>query len=535
MLMRVLIVARRNDAHAAAVAARLEAQAVPHLLLVLEDIDGVHIRWQSPKRLAFVVRGTVWRVAPATTVWWRRPAPPRMQHGSEDERALYRDEAAAILMGALLAAGPRWIDHPAAQWVAGHKLLQLRTAAALGIRVPETIATNDPEDGQRWADQIGAPVLAKAVSSGPGIAPFADQVSADDLELLVHCPTLLQSVVSAEADIRVVTFGDTAFAWARARRPGEPIDWRRVDPAGAAFRQVTEPEVCRSALALANALDLRFSVQDWLIGGQADPPVFLEVNPQGNWLFLPGAEDLIAPVLAQYLDMSPTKSTKGVWPGWKTRLLRDLLPEKWPPSADGLKGPSYQRPRWLAPGSPVTEDMVDFVRERKSEAEARAGHAEVRCGKIGTLAMTLLTLAFAVTVFSATRLQDRGALISWQALLLLPGLCAVTALSLAALQGLTGDHSVRLADGSEPEGLFSGSLDERHRATAEAHHRAAFIADWSADKKLSEALQARAWLTRGIVALLLAGVVGAFAFVVPSPPPTDSPGVQTGPDPAASP
>lgn len=412
----------------------------------------------------------------------------------------------------LLAAGVRWVDHPASQWTAGHKLYQLATAASMGLTTPRTLVTNRPAVARAWAVDMGTRILAKPVSSGHGIAPLADLIAPEDLALLIHQPALLQEAMLASADVRVVTIGDAAYCWTRARRAEEPLDWRGVDPHGAGFELNQLPELADMATAVAMALGLEVSVQDWLLLVEGHSPVFLELNTQGAWLFLSGSDDLIAPQLAAHLARPVLKADQGEWPKWWRRLLWDLTPARWAKDNDGLRAPVVSRPGWQTPGRLVTQDMVDDAAGRRAEAEARAASAEVRAGRIGQLAMTLLALAFAVGTYTAKRIHELDLSARWWALIV-PAVGAVISLALAALQGLTAEHSVRLTGASAPAGLHSPASAERRRAAEEAAYRGEMVANWSARKKLSESLQARAWLTRGIVLLVCAGLVAAWPLV----------------------
>jgi len=59
------------------------------------------------------------------------------------------------------------------------------------------------------------------------------------------------------------------------------------------------PRLSGNATAIQDRLGLSFSVQDWL---QADGVwYFLEVNPQGQWLFLEEADQIVPQALALHL------------------------------------------------------------------------------------------------------------------------------------------------------------------------------------------------------------------------------------------
>jgi hypothetical protein len=293
----VLLVARPGDRHADAVAGELIRGGAAVARTSLDRLRATLLRWQPGEALLLGERDATVAVDGGTTAWWRRPGRVPTGDLDPDQASLAQAEGAAILQGSLRAAVGRWVDPPPLVNAAEDKLYQLDLARRLGVAVPDTLVTSDPDAARAFA--AAGPVLAKAVSIGSGVAPFADEVAASQLELVAACPVLLQRRVPATADLRVVTIGVEVFAWSRPRAADEPPDWRLADPAGHGFRPCPAGAVTAPALRIADSLALTFTVQDWL--ANADGPMFLEVNPQGQWLFLHSAERLVIPALAGHL------------------------------------------------------------------------------------------------------------------------------------------------------------------------------------------------------------------------------------------
>jgi hypothetical protein len=240
------------------------------------------------------------RVDQQWTVWWRRvgqvPDHPRM---TELESRLRREEIEELVLGGLLAAGPRWVDHPHRMANAEHKLVQLAAAAAEStIHVPRAVATNRPAEARDL--MAGGPVVAKAASAGVGLAPYADRLDADSVGRLPAAPTLLQRKVDAVADLRVVVVADQSWVWRRPRDGDALVDWRAVDPAGEQFTFWNDNDMSPAAERMTSRLGLTMSVQDWLVDREGRH-WFLEANPAGQWLFLERADELVTPALAWHL------------------------------------------------------------------------------------------------------------------------------------------------------------------------------------------------------------------------------------------
>lgn len=292
----VVVAAPLGDVHGDAVVDALRARGVSVARLTADLVRTASVRWQPSSPVVFRDEGCRWHVDDRTTVWWRRPGVAQPVELDGIEQRLVAEEVAVILPGVLDAVGVRWVDAPWALHRARMKPIQLATAGKLGINIPSTLVTGDPLEAAAFAS--GAEPLAKAVSSGRGIAPHVASVPPEQLGLVEACPTTLQERVDACADLRVVTIGDQVFGWKRVRLDGGAVDWRADDPSGVGFEPRDEAAI-PEALALAAALGLSFSVQDWL--ETAHGPVFLEVNPQGQWLFLREADRILCPTVADHL------------------------------------------------------------------------------------------------------------------------------------------------------------------------------------------------------------------------------------------
>jgi hypothetical protein len=298
--LAVLIVSEPGDTHADVVEHYLRISQKPFARTALSSWHSQTVDWSLHRSLRLRdPDGSSGSVTPKTTVWWRRPGQFENPDLADDELQLARDETALMLPGILDALGVRWIDRPWTLARARNRFVQLVSATGLGIRVPETLVTNLPQSAREF--MTGGPAVTKTISSGIGLAPFVEEVDLDELELVANVPTLLQRRVVSKADWRVVTVGGRCFAWRRPRTDTDPIDWRVVDPRGGEFLTREPPKsLVQDAIALQRTLDLNFSVQDWLEAD--DELILLEVNPQGQWLFLEGAESQVAPCLADHLS-----------------------------------------------------------------------------------------------------------------------------------------------------------------------------------------------------------------------------------------
>jgi negative regulator of sigma E activity len=390
---------------------------------------------------------------------------------------------------------------------AEQKLFQLATAARLGLALPSSLATNAVTAAAELAD--AGRVIAKPLSPGQGIAPFVDEVFPDDLELVSALPVLLQRlVVDAAADLRVVVIGTVAWVWRRPRTGGV-VDWRAVDPSGTQFALVENEELARDAVHMTKALGLTMSIQDWLeVTGNA--PVFLEVNPQGAWAFLPGADAVAPAALSRHLQRGSNGIIQdGVWPKPLRRIGWDLRTVNRAPANDGAKAPKIVPPSWvdLAARSP---EALAIAQRANDEAKAGAKAAEDKAARLAQTALAAVAVATAIGGFQVGFAAERR---TWFVLLILPAAASVTFLAIAALEAVEIDR-VGFYDYATAEDLARVGPKSDIASAVEHEELGRQLARWSSTQKHTSLMQARAWMSRGLVLLLVAAIVAAVSWGV---------------------
>lgn len=258
-----------------------------------------------------------------SAVWLRRLWAPNLGEGIAER---YRDACVRESMKALtgwLGGLParRWINEPAAEERADDKLRQLAAAAAAGLRIPETLVTNDPAEVRDFFARLEGNVVAKMLTpfsaSLAGDTPFVytRALSAADLDALSglrQSPMVFQERIPKARELRVAYVDGRCFPGALDASRYEAIaaDWRHPDvlAAGVRWEPGALPADVEARLgAFMRALGLVFGAID-LICTPDGEHVFLEVNPAGEWGMLERDLGLpIADALAEAL-LAPTET-----------------------------------------------------------------------------------------------------------------------------------------------------------------------------------------------------------------------------------
>ena len=515
----VVLVGDETDPHITLVRDRLEASGSRTLRWNLGDLrSSEHVAELG--QLAVLVDGTWALVTPPTTVWWHRSGAVDVSGLDPEEARLVAEESPIMLRGALLAAGVRWIDDPYVIDRAESRFAQLAAARAVGLAIPGTRQTNSMAAAEALRD-LGA-VVAKPVSPGQGIVPFTDILTDEEFDLLEGNPTFLQQLVTAKADLRVVTVGGASWVWRRSR-PAGIVDWRAVDPAGAGFEFIKKAKkLAGQATEVTARLRLTMGVSDWLETDEGY--VFLEVNPQGQWLFLRRADELVVPAVVALLQVpvaAPGLPADGRWPKAWRRVLWDLGPASWAEPDDGIVAPSPTRPDWVdrvaaLPGA------VEVAQTANHAAQDAAATAEAKASRLVQLGLALLALAFAVGAYQLTFDLKRSA---WYLFSLVPVGSALLFLAVATFEAGEIDR-VGVYRSTEPKDLDGVGPAAATTVELEIEERGRHLARWTARNKHTDLMWARAWLVRGLVALivaaLVAGICRGASTAVPTSPTTST-------------
>jgi ATP-grasp ribosomal peptide maturase len=287
---------------------RIDTGDFPQFLTVAATIGGHGTGWTGV--LSDVAHRT--DLTDVSAVYYRRPGLFRFRQMQPMERR-WADIEARLGFGGLLSALPcRWVNHPAANASAEYKPRQLALAAQLGLTVPATLITNDPQAARTFGADAPAGLIYKPLhaqpyvdqSTGATMGLTTTAVSVEDItDAVAGTAHLFQHRVLKDHELRVTIVGTRLFA-ARIDTHSQAarLDWR-TDYDHLTYRAVDLPAgIAGKLLALTSGLNLVFAAIDLIVTPQGET-VFLEVNPNGEWGWIAEATGLpIAEALADHLE-----------------------------------------------------------------------------------------------------------------------------------------------------------------------------------------------------------------------------------------
>jgi MvdC family ATP-grasp ribosomal peptide maturase len=253
------------------------------------------------------------------SVWMRRLWQPRLSQKLAPlfQAACVRESMTALnnFLGGLRNA--RWVDRLSLIDRAENKLQQLIVAKEIGLRIPRTLMTNNPDEVREFFQAVRGNMVAKLLTplsagmQGSAFFLYTSKVEPEDLlaaDALRYSPMVFQEQIPKQRELRAVFVAGKLFVGAlnASRYAATNIDWRNAAPEDCQWERGELPsEIARRLCSLMAAFGLTFGAFD-LIETPDDEYVFLEVNPTGEWGML--ERDLDYPIADAIADALLTES-----------------------------------------------------------------------------------------------------------------------------------------------------------------------------------------------------------------------------------
>jgi hypothetical protein len=232
-----------------------------------------------------------------------------LHHPIEDEHAeaIVNNDCRGALLGLLATTfRGRWISTPESTSRGSDKLAQLKAAHDSGFRIPRTLVSQSRPDILDFHRACGAKTVVKAVvgAAGPLLETKLLDPEVFESAAFATAPAIYQEYVAGDDHLRLICFGDQSYA---ARIHTDDLDWRtNLDVPITAYP--VDPLLHTKVRQVLDRLGLEMGVVDIKLTPQGDP-VWLEVNPQGQFLFLDafthlGLADRFAGYLASVAALS---------------------------------------------------------------------------------------------------------------------------------------------------------------------------------------------------------------------------------------
>ncbi|WP_431774408.1 ATP-grasp ribosomal peptide maturase [Streptomyces cucumeris] len=316
--MTVLVLTRPMDATADLVIAELAARSVPVFRLDPRDFPEAMTVTAGigPERPTW--RGALWgqhrdvALSDIRSVYYRRPGTHRLHPDMSDQDARWAQAEARAGFGGLLYALPcPWVNHPHRNARAALPPVALATAARCGLSVPRTLITNDATEAREFVSALPGEVAAyKALgTTHPSDhddrpqALWTSQVRPAEIDESVRRTAhQFQEWVNKAYEVRLTAVGHSLFAAEiHAGSDAARLDFR-ADYDSLVYKPCQVPErIGRGVHMLTFTFGLQYVAMDFLVDSEGTW-YLIDVNPNGQWGFIPDLREPITRALADLLE-----------------------------------------------------------------------------------------------------------------------------------------------------------------------------------------------------------------------------------------
>lgn len=304
---KILILTNNHDIHADYFSTKLEERQIP---CVRFNPDSFPLSQKIVWRTASSIEDEVLVLSESQHlfstkeiggVWFRKVLISNSHFLDRPENERFARRETEIFFNNLYTAMQNafWVNNPYHNRFASNKLMQLKLARELGFRVPDTLLTNDYAAAKQFTDKHEeSGVIYKSLSS-PFISESAEvirsvytsrvKITPELAPSIEIAPCLFQECIKKRYELRVTVIGHCVFA-ARIfsqEHQETKIDWRRSQHLVTSRHEIEklDSETTQKCQVIVKKLNLVFGAIDLIVKPDGEI-VFLEINPNGNWLWL---------------------------------------------------------------------------------------------------------------------------------------------------------------------------------------------------------------------------------------------------------
>jgi MvdD pre-ATP grasp domain len=302
--LTILVHSYSQDLHAAAVCWGLGALDAEYLFwpagtFPVAQTLTTHLALDRDRH-SIAMNGKRYDLSTVKTVWNRRRGAPEVRSDLDPRDREYVTEQSQQHLNSFLdtlCPDALWVNSPEVAKSELEKIGQLRAARQVGLTIPPTLLSNDPDEIRSFFDDNGGDVVYKAYKLRAWthekpravFVNYTTPLSYEDLQdddTLSVAPGIFQRRVERSFEVRVTVFGKEAIG-ARLDLEGGQIDWRRRQ--GTSDLRVSPwqmPEDVKTrCLDYMRLCDLAFCCFDFIVTPTGDY-VFLEANQMGQFLWV---------------------------------------------------------------------------------------------------------------------------------------------------------------------------------------------------------------------------------------------------------
>lgn len=219
------------------------------------------------------------------SIYYRKIDFPNLNEYDISEHTFIKKEILSFIEGIVNSFTGKVLTKPAILRNAENKIYQLIIADRLGIKQPITEVTNSSLyinkiiNNNKW---ILKPMASGRIKKGDFYEIIQTNIVDREVDEIEKCPTYFQEYKNKEFELRITVINSVFFPVKITNQ--DKVDWRKSSEKNK-FEMCKIPSFLKKdCLKILKELNLTFGAFDYIYTGEEY--IFLEVNPNGQWLWL---------------------------------------------------------------------------------------------------------------------------------------------------------------------------------------------------------------------------------------------------------
>lgn len=239
----------------------------------------------------FNIKCDEWEIREAQihSIYYRKPLLPSFSNYDESYKPFMAKELISFIKGKVNNFEGKVLSKPIVLEKGESKIEQLRVAQSLGMKVPESIITNNQMEAKEFIRRYDNKVIIKPIKAGKidhgSICDlFTTKLIDPSLEIsnISETPIYLQKYIEKDYELRITIINGHIYP---VRIDAEnTIDWRESNDNNEYRIVQIDESLKKFCLDFLSIYDLEFGAFDFIVS--EGNYVFLENNPNGQWLWL---------------------------------------------------------------------------------------------------------------------------------------------------------------------------------------------------------------------------------------------------------
>lgn len=289
----ILIITYKKDYTADYLINKLNGLKIKYYRLNCEDIFKQKISMINNISIVASING----INQFDSVWFRRVTLPDLDLDiTEAEYQYYYLELESFLSNLWHSiSANKWLSVPDDIYKAENKILQLKVASLIGFSIPKTLVSYDYDEIKSFYLGCNANIIIKPLHSGRIDESqsrcgqiFTSGISGEDLDKLRESqplPSIYQENIPKDIEVRVTVVGCRVYAASVDSKANQntQTDWRKEKLKFERFS--LSDDIKEKCITLVKKLNLNFGAIDLIKKPNGDF-VFLEINPNGQWVWI---------------------------------------------------------------------------------------------------------------------------------------------------------------------------------------------------------------------------------------------------------